>query len=138
MAKIGSEQWKKNVGNAGKGRKISKEGRENISNGKMGCKNPNWKRGQRKSCGYFYILTKDHPGANGVGYVAQHRLVMEAHIGRYLAKEERIHHKNGIKCDNRLENLQLLTGIGENTAIHNSERFKKVVEKGGDDETKTL
>jgi len=75
-----------------------------------GEKNPNWKGGKaRHSEGYVLILQKKHPFSNHQGYIPQHRLVMEKHIGRYLYKGEMVHHINGNKKDNRIENLELTT-----------------------------
>lgn len=55
------------------------------------------------------VQVPSHPAAHKVGYVAEHRLVMETKIGRYLRPEETVHHVNGVRHDNRPENLELWT-----------------------------
>lgn len=59
--------------------------------------------------GYILIYKPNHPFASKRGFLMEHRLVMEKKLGRYLEKYEIIHHKNGIKDDNRIENLQIVT-----------------------------
>lgn len=82
----------------------------------------NWKGGrQQYGRGYIGILMPDHPNANSRGVVAEHRLVMERHLGRYLLPGEVIHHLNGDKKDNRIENLKVLDH-GVHTSFHNQER----------------
>lgn len=56
--------------------------------------------------------------------VKQHRWVMENHIGRPLLKTETLHHINGNKLDNRIENLKIMTH-GEHTSMHNKKREYK-------------
>ena len=68
------------------------------------------------SGGYVLIYAPDH--LNGVnGYVMEHRLVMESHIGRLVARDEAVHHIDGDKLNNALENLHLLRH-GDHTALH--------------------
>jgi hypothetical protein len=59
--------------------------------------------------GYIKVHVPKHPNANCDGYVLEHRLVMEEMLGRPLQKPENVHHKNGIRSDNRPENLELWT-----------------------------
>jgi len=75
-----------------------------------GDRNPNWKGGKRlDKDGYVLINSPYHPLASADGYVREHRLVLEKHLFRFLLPEEIVHHENGKKEDNRVENLRLMT-----------------------------
>lgn len=70
--------------------------------------NGNWKGGRiRHKAGYMMIRAPEHPRSSGSGYVFEHVLVMEEQLGRYLFSDEFVHHRNGVKDDNRVENLEL-------------------------------
>lgn len=58
--------------------------------------------------GYVRIYFPSHPKSDKRGWILEHDLIMECNIGRWLDKDEVVHHKNGIKDDNRLENLELM------------------------------
>ena len=63
-------------------------------------------RYQDKS-GYIIRSAPMHPFRRSTGFVPEHRLVMEKHLGRYLTENETVHHVNGKRDDNRIENLEL-------------------------------
>jgi len=123
--------------------KRTKEHGESISKGqlaggrvgrykrKLGRFHPSWKGGRIIRGGYVYIKLPKHPFSDFHNYFAEHRLIMEKHIGRYLLMSEIVHHLNGIKTDNRLENLQL-TNRSDHPRQHPEilERLRKAIKKG--------
>lgn len=69
-----------------------------------------WKGGRNKTNhGYMKVLAKGHHRADANGYALEHLIVMERELGRELQTGERVHHRNGIRDDNRPENLELWT-----------------------------
>lgn len=79
----------------GPGTKPRGKGRWNTGNGYIMCRVP-------KNSPYYEM-------ANKQGWLVEHRLVMAVHLGRCLARTEAVHHRNGIKDDNRVGNLELLS-----------------------------
>ncbi|MGN6347284.1 MAG: HNH endonuclease signature motif containing protein [Candidatus Nitrosocosmicus sp.] len=88
-------------------------------------KNATWKGGRVVKRGYVFIKMLAHPFCNKEGYVREHRLVMEKHLGRYLNKNEVVHHINGIKDDNRIDNLQLFSSNSIHISTEYLEKRKK-------------
>lgn len=122
------------ISNAQKGKKYAlgtkrtEEQKKNLSEAKrlkgIGCK-------KRRADGYIAIHFPDHPKSNKDGYIMEHDLIMECFIGRWLKDDEVVHHKNKIRDDNRIENLQLMT-FKEHARLHMIERHSK-----GDDDLST-
>jgi len=68
---------------------------------------------RRKSLSNGYVMVKNspyHPKFDkNDGYIQEHTFIMEQYLGRFLLPGENVHHLNGIKHDNRIENLELWT-----------------------------
>lgn len=112
--KKGFTPWNKGL----KLESLSKETREKMSKAKMGENNSQWKGGQIKSNGRWFVKNRTHPFVDKNGYVSQSRLVMEQKLNRYLNLKEVVHHINGKKDDNRSKNLWLFSSLGEHTSYH--------------------
>lgn len=102
---------------------LTVEQRRHISEAKMGAKNPMfgkhgkkhsaWRGGRNYNDGYILISINPndffYPMADNSGYIREHRLIMAKHLCRCLLAWEVVHHKNGVRDDNRIENLELIT-----------------------------
>ena len=99
------------------GKPRSEETKRKLRETHLANKSYCWKGGRINREGYIAIYKPDHPSVKNKPYIMEHRLVMEKFLGRYLFPWETIHHKNGIKTDNRIENLKLLPSNEHNTKI---------------------
>lgn len=84
---------------------------------RRGEKSPTWKGGRTRSRKGYVVLI------NYGERIFEHRAVMEKHLGRKLTDDEVVHHINGDKMDNSIENLVLMTR-GEHSTLHNLRRSK--------------
>lgn len=123
MPKKRSPETRAKIAKTLSGRKLTDEHRANIGAALRGDGNPNWRggRGIDPVDGYVRLYMPGSPMASPNGYVREHRLVMANHLGRLLDPSELIHHVNGDRTDNRIENLQIVTA-GEHMTIEHTGR----------------
>ena len=94
-----------------------------MKNVKRGKKSPNWKGGKFVRNGYIYVYAPDNPHHHQK-YYAEHRLVMEKKHGRFLEPREHVHHIDGSRNNNRVENLIVLSP-SEHNKKHPEGKFEK-------------
>ncbi len=96
--------------------------------------NGSWRGGRNRTTGgyievwvhpddFFYPMTK-----RDNNYVLEHRLIMAKHLKRCLLSWEIVHHKNGIRNDNHLENLELLSNSSQHYALTRIGNYIKKLE----------
>ena len=116
-----TEETRRKLSEANEGKKLSEETRRKMSESKKGNKNCLGRKlseehkkklslthskpiGTKKTAGGGYIQIKTENG-----WEMEHRVVMEKDIGRKLLPEETVHHRDGVRSNNALENLELWT-----------------------------
>lgn len=118
------------IGRANTGGKRSEATKKLLGDQKRGAKNHWWRGGKFKNHEYIALyLSPDHPLFEMTvahGRVFEHRIVMANQLGRPLRDEEVVHHINGIKTDNRIENLRLFANQSEHMIIHNGGEIVEV------------
>lgn len=111
---------------------IKRRSRKEVTRGE---KHYNWKGGRYlHKDGYVFVKAETHPHRTSRGYALEHILVVEKQLGRFLRKGEVVHHLNGIKDDNRIENLVVMRNQAHSNLIP---VFKKKIREL-EEENKTL
>ncbi len=120
--------------NHNKGWHHSEETKQKMSQAQLGEKSNNWKGGiSIDAHGYRRVtLSPDSPyfpmahkctSRKRNRDITEHRFIMAKHLGRCLYPFEIVHHKNGDKLDNRIENLKLLSQMKDHSPSMNYERW---------------
>jgi len=81
-------------------------------------------KGKIKRGKYWYLFLPNHPYSNKQGYIAEHRVVMEKKLGRYLRDEECVDHIDREPTNNNPENLRIFLTHGQHTKLAHSEIYR--------------
>lgn len=125
--KTHTEEVRKKISDVHRGKIISRETRKKISESHKTITAEGHKK--KRGDGYISVYFPNHPNCTKDKYVMEHILVMEKKLGRHLNDNEVVHHMNGIRDDNRIENLQLMT-FKEHAGHHMKKRWE-AKKKGG-------
>lgn len=97
------------------------ERRKKISETHSGNKAYQWKGGRINQNGYVSILLNEKWVTTGKRkYKREHRIITEKYLGRLLTRYEQVHHIDGNKKNNNIENLMLFANAKEHTKYHKS------------------
>lgn len=97
-----------------------------IGESQKGKNNPAYNGGRYfDSNGYVVLFMPDHPNCGAKKTVLEHRFIMECELGRYLEKEECVHHIDGNKANNNPDNLMLFKNNSEHIKYHKKLRDEK-------------
>lgn len=122
-----SLEYCKNISLRFKGKPKSEEAKQKMRENHphlKGNKHPRWKGGRiEMSHGYVGVYSPNHPYRSKANYVLEHRLIVEASLGRFLEPKEVVHHKNGIRNDNRIENLSVMSSA-DHCRVHKGKNGK--------------
>ncbi len=115
--------YRKKLSDAHKGHPGYWTGKQRLD--MRGNNSPSWKGGHKyiDEQGYVRVGLSKHENNGKKGYIKEHRLVMENHLGRKLKSNEVVHHINGKRDDNKIENLELFNQ-GKHISLHH--KGKKV------------
>lgn len=102
---------------------------QNRSEARKGDKGSKWKGGTKSHKGYRQILKPDHPRADSAGYVLEHIIVWEEETGVAVPKNCCVHHLNGDKKDNRIENLCLMQFAAHTVHHHKGRKCTESTKK---------
>jgi hypothetical protein len=97
-----------------------------IGESQKGINNPSYKNGKHFDAnGYVVLFKPEHPFCGVRKSILEHRFIMECKIGRYLKKEEIVHHIDGNKSNNDINNLMLFKNQSEHIKYHIKINTKK-------------